>query len=72
MSEHLENPVIQKTEAEVDPLELEVQVIKASPLVLKALEFYALREGATVEEYCARAVFARLQADEDQGGPTFD
>ena len=76
MSENLETAVIRQAKSSGGgPIELEVQVIKASPLVLKGLEFYALRQGMTVEEYCANAIFVYLQSDEDQPdpyGPTFE
>jgi hypothetical protein len=53
-------------------IELDVQVTKASPMVRAALEFYSMRCGVSIEEYCRSAVLSALQMDEDSGDHTFN
>jgi hypothetical protein len=53
-----------ETEA-VEPIELEVQVTKTSPIVRAALEFFAMRKGQTIEEYCRASILWDLHADEE-------
>jgi hypothetical protein len=60
-----ENTDIEQVETDVQPIELEVQVVKASPIVRAALEFYALRKGQTVEQYCRTEILWALHHDEE-------
>jgi hypothetical protein len=59
-----------ESETETD-VKLEVRGTKASPIYRAALEFYALRRGVTVAEYCQEAIARCLQMDEDQSEGSF-
>jgi len=70
MPENMEN--INQAEVDDEPMVLEVQVVKASPMIRAALEFYSMRRGVSIAEYCQEAVLGDLQMDEDSGNGTFD
>ena len=53
----------------VDQLKVTVQT--DNPMLDAALKFFALRDGITVEQFCAEAIRASLQAAEDSGNNTF-
>jgi hypothetical protein len=73
MLENTENTVREQAKIDNEPIDLEIQVTKASPLVRVALDFHAMRAGMTVSAYCARAILWSLECDEqtDQTFPSF-
>jgi hypothetical protein len=66
------NALASSQEKDAEPIELEVQLVKASPIVRAALEFFALRCGQSVEEYCIRAILCSLRGDEESSCFAFD
>jgi hypothetical protein len=70
MLENIENTLSEQAEMNNEPIELDIRVTKASPLVRVALDFYAMRAGLTVSAYCARAILRSLECDE-QSDQTF-
>ena len=54
-----------------EPIELEIQITKASPIVRAALEFYAMRNNQTVDQFCKDAILCALEGCEDQSDGYF-